>query len=310
MKSASKSKSLLLLPLAALCLTGCANDVSEVFGPSPFDTDDFIDNYFVGHDDLSSSVTSRETRTLTSSDIFAGLNDSGAYTGFSTARVKYPGMFVDSEGRSLYVNNGPSADYADWNAQDPSDEDYLGVSFGRTLCLGTTDEAFKHGVMSKLYDGQLHCLGAYSKARVQLTSEGYTTRFPKQLVSADYLVFCARWADNSVGLNSNDSVVSDITVSFFKENDGSIEALDVTMSAVPFERNNGGNSTTLFGLKFSDVLASLDLGGVIGMGLSFSNVVDPAYTSEQVVYTNERKDGVINSALMLYEVMLLNSTWR
>jgi len=202
MKSAFKSKPFLLLPLAALCLTGCANDVSEVFGSSPFDTDDFIDNYFVGYDDLGSSVTSRQAQALTSSDIFAGLNDSGSYTGFSTARVKYPGMFLDSQGHNLYVNrnnNDASTYFADWNAQDPSDEEYLGVSFGRTLCLGTTDEAFKHGVMSKLYDGQLHCLGAYSKARVQLTSDGYTTRFPKQLVSADYLVFCAggpitRWA--------------------------------------------------------------------------------------------------------------------
>jgi len=310
MKSSFKSKIVLLLPLAGLCLAGCANDVSEVFGSSPFDTDDFIDNYFVGRDDLGSSVSSRESKDLANSDIFSGLNDSGSYTGFSTARVKYPNMFLDSKGNNLYVSNTDSTYFADWNAQDPSDEEYLGVSFGRTLCLGKTDEVFKYGVMSKLYDGQLHCLGAYSKARVQLTSDGYTTRFPKTLVSADYLVLCGRWADNSIGLNSNDSVVSDITVSFFKENGSSVEALDVTMDAIPFERNNGGSSTTLFGLKFSDALSSYDLSGVIGMGLSYSNVQDPVYTSEQVVYSNERKDGVINSALMLYEVMLLNSTWR
>lgn len=240
--------------------------------------------------------------------MFAGLNDSVAWDGFTNARAKYPSMFVDKNGNKLSMNYENV--YSDWNAQNADDTNYIGVAFGRTLCLDRIDDSFKRGALSKLYDGQLHCNGAYSKARTQLTSDGYSAFFPKTMDTADYFVVSGRWADDSLGLNSSVNVKADIKVSFYKANGSVYDSKDITMAAIPFERNNGGSNTTLFGFKFSDALPDYSLSGVVGMGISFSNVVDTYFTADQVTYTNEEKDGIVHSAFMLYEVMLINSTWH
>jgi hypothetical protein len=129
--------------------------------------------------------------------------------------------------------------------------------------------------------------------------------------SADYLVLVGRWADNSLGIEDTDVTV-DIKVSFYKKNGASFDEYDVTMSQIPFEKNGGGSNTTLFGLKFSDALPSFDLSGIVGMGVSFTNVQGGGsdYVGGKVTFTKEEKEGVINSSFMLYETMLINSTWH
>jgi hypothetical protein len=144
-----------------------------------------------------------------------------------------------------------------------------------------------------------------------LTSDGYAGSFPKTMDTADYLVLVGRWADNSIVSDEVD-VNADIIVSFYKNNGTSYDVYNVTLTQIPFEKNGGGDRTTLFGFKFSDALPSFDLKGIVGMGVSYANVQNggPNYVSGKVTYTNEEKEGVINSSLMLYETMLVNSTWH
>jgi hypothetical protein len=312
MKSRFNRKVLIALPLAVLSLVSCKDDVSEVYGQHPYDTGSFIDNYFVGRDDFKDKRASVATLRFETVNAFVGLNESGVYTGFTPAKTKYPSLFVDKNGNALSTTNNIESEYNDWNAETlGGDSNYIGHSFGRTLCLAKTDGSFKNGVLSKLYDGQLHCNGCYSKARIQLTSDGYAGLFPKTMDTADYLVLVGRWADNSIVSDEAD-VNADIKVSFYKKNGASYDEYDVTMEQIPFEKNGGGDRTTLFGFKFSDALPSFDLSGIVGMGVSYSNVKNGGtdYTDGKVTFTNEEKEGVINSSLMLYETMLVNSTWH
>ena len=301
MKSRFNRKALIALPLVVLSLVSCKEDVSEVYGAHPYDTSSFIDNYFVGRDDFKDKRVGTTALSLDAANVFAGLNESGVYAGFTPAKTKYPGMFVDKNGNALATTGNDESLYNDWNAETlTSDEKFIGHAFGRTLCLAKTDSSFKNGVLSKLYDGQLHCNGCYSKARVQLTSDGYAGLFPKTMESADYLVLVGRWADNSLGIEDTDVTV-DIKVSFYKKNGASFDEYDVTMPQIPFEKNGGGSNTTLFGLKFSDALPSFDLSGIVGMGVSFTNVQGGGsdYVGGKVTFTKEEKEGAINSSFMV-----------
>jgi hypothetical protein len=307
MKSRFNKKILLVLPLMAMSLASCREDVSELYGPNPYDTESFVGNYFAGRDDFLGKRGVSQSVSLSSEAIFAGLNDSTPYDGFATPRAKYPSMFVDKNGNALSLSY--STQYAEWNAQNHDDTNYIGVSFGRTLCLARTDDAFKRGIMSKLYDGQIHCDGAYSKSRVQLPEDGYSALFPKTLVSADYFVMFGRWADDSIA--GSGDVTADIKLSFYKLNGGVYDSYDITMGGVPFKKNAGGSSTTMLGFKFKDALADYDLDGVAGIGVSYSNVVDEDYPSNAgVTYEATETPGVANSAFMLYETMLIGSSWN
>ena len=100
--------------------------------------------------------------------------------------------------RNLY--NSPNFDenyYTFFERNIQSKEVSQSTSFRKVsslsgLNLGETDEAFKQGILSKLYDGRIQCDGYYQRSRVQMNDKGYGTSFPKQLENAKYIALAIR----------------------------------------------------------------------------------------------------------------------
>lgn len=304
-------KTWLLLPFVALALGACQEDVSELGSPNAYDTADFLANYYVGRDDFADkTITNNASVSLDSTKIFAGLNETD-FHGFPSIKTMYPALY---DPKTLSVAS-------DWNSADDVDselEKAQSTSFGRHYCLvhwqadkTKQDDSFKRGVLSKLYNGQLHCDGYFSKARVQIDSDGYAAYFPKTMDSSEYFAVSARGGSNSTGGTSDRDVKMDVTVSFYKVDGNGYSKTDVSFSGIYFATDKGGSQTTLFGFKFADALPGFDPSGIVGMGISYSNVVDETYSpSDGVTTGHEKVEGKVNDALLLYEVMMINSSWH
>jgi hypothetical protein len=311
MKSLFNKKALWALPLIAVSLVSCKEDVSELYSANAYDTGDFVSNYYLGRHDFEGKVGDAKSLSLASNVFYAGLNedafkDKSSATVGQSIKAMYPSLFA-------YGGNTLSID-PDWTPDVIDDSDYFGHSFGRTYCLAKTDESFKNGVLSKLYNGQLHCNSWYSKARVQISDKGYDAFFPKTLDSAEYFVISARGGSDSNQFSFTHDIYCDLKVTFYKANGSAFDAFSITMPKVFFKCDGGGvgEATTFAGFKFSDAVgAQYDLSGVCGMGVSFGNLVD---TDDQYnaagITTDPSEKGKIHEALELYEVMLINSKWH
>ena len=204
----------------------------------------------------------------------------------------------------------------DWVPQyvDQSDEQFFSKnpSFGRYYSLGRVDSRFKNGYLSKLYNGQLYCDGYHSLAFVCIENNGFTQLFPKKIENADYFVMSFRGgSDYTGGRNSYGSEprlsAFDLYLDFYYENNGKYDYVTVKNEKVVTETDHGGEATTMFGFRFSEI--GVDAKNICGIGVHYSSFEDLYSSVSGKISSEMPKKNEYQFGLLMYEIMFPNASW-
>ena len=287
-----KRKSFLaLIATFAFVLTGCMNDVAELYEGHAYDTGDFAENYYsTWNDNLKNSVaTVAKTYDVTSINSFQidkdeDFNQLWEPDGYRSGTTEPYSFLIDT----------PHED--------------AGVGYGPSNNLISVDEAFARGFLSRLYDGRIQCDGYYAKSRVQIDGAGYGALFPKEMVNYRYFALSVRGADMSVNYNFFVNVNINLTFYVYNHDIALYVPYLFQMKNLPI-KTNYNSQVTIFGFYFAGVMgADVNLlKRASGMSITFS--LEGDYED----YTIDREDeteGKEHFALMLYEVLLPKSSWN
>ena len=186
-------------------------------------------------------------------------------------------------------------------------------SFGRYYSLGRVDEGFKRGYLSKLYNGQLYCDGYHSLAFVCIDNNGFTQLFPRTIEKADYFVMSFRGGSDFTGgrnrYGSEPRVSAfDLSVDFYYLQDGKYNYKTVKGEKVTTETDHGGEATTMYGFRFSEI--GLDASGICGIGVHYDNFEDLYSSASGKISSLMPKTTEYQFGLLLYEIMFPNASWR
>lgn len=293
-----KLAKLILLPLIALSLSSCGEAVRELYRSDEYITSDFNSNYYTSWNGVESIVpieeinhnvnpTIHDKRTAKIEGLRTWYNDDGAVVGDQ----------YDSKG-AIYS----------WLDDDPETKKTVPVGYGPNKCLSSIDKSFSYGYVSKLYDGRVRCDGFYAKSRVQLNKTGYATYFPKALSTYKYFAFALR---GGTTCERSFSVMPklDIKVSFYVHDPiaNTYKKHIFNMNDIEVQTNAGGN-TSLVSFYFDSVL-----GSTWQSELKDTTAMSFEYSVKSIQYddiTDDMNDKEKHHfAVMLYEVMLPESTW-
>lgn len=282
-----------LLLTFAFVLTGCMNDVAELYEGHAYDTGIFAENYYsTWNEVLKNSVAPvAKTYDVTNANSFQIEEDA------DFAQLWEPDGF----------QNGQSGDYYSYFADTPHEN--VGYGYGPSNNLIAIDSSFARGFLSRLYDGRIHCDGiTYAQTRVQIDGSGYGALFPKEMMSYRYFALSLRGADETDNLGTTFNVNINLTFYVYDYANSLYVPYLFQMKNFPIMTNSGGR-TTIIGFYFAGVMgADVNLiRRASGMSITFS--LEGDYED----YTIDREDateGKEHFALMLYEVLLPKSTWN
>lgn len=166
--------------------------------------------------------------------------------------------------------------------------------------LGSIDSSFKYGYLSKLYDGRLKCDGYFQLSRVQLNKTGYGTFFPKQLKDSGTFGIAVR-GGSTCEIPLRTKLNFDLHISFYVHISNSDKYNKVTYNLlnVPIITDDGGSTELISFFNAGEI------NGAVGMSISFE-LKEPTKTNLTDDMLDKEKEHV---ALMLYEVLLPESTW-
>lgn len=220
------------------------------------------------------------------------------------------------QGQLVNVDNYITS-FSDLFKLDASVYDKYAVAdeYGDEYKMNLVDDMFNYGYQSKLFDGQVQCLGYYQLARVQIDESGFSMRFSKEGGELDYFAMQFKaTTDNTATcykLNSDelaqkdadmfhDSIVN-LTISLYTKNDNNEIIKNDFNVEVDFLNNTTNYGSYYKFLAFS--IKDYNLSRLVG--LSFTYVVD-----DELINWNKTKGVDIDYSLMLYEVFLPYTSWH
>lgn len=275
MKKFKHKKYLLLLPVAAL--TSCGYSLDYIVEGNKYNSPIFAENYYCHWDNELKNAKQ--------------------------------GQNVDVED---YITSFSDLFKIDANVFD---EYAVADEYGQDYKMNAVDDMFNYGYQSKLFDGQVQCLGYYQLARVQIDGNGFSMRFSKEGNGLDYFAIQFKaTTDNTATcykLNSDELAERDsdmfhnsvvyLTVSLYTKNDNN-----------EIEKNNFNvevdfnNNTTNYGSHYKFLAFSIkeyNLSRLVG--ISFTYTVD-----DELINWNKTKGVDIDYSLMLYELFLPYTNWH
>lgn len=280
----------MLVPFLASC-----SKTSELYADYAYNSPDFMENYY------------RETNGIEDLEIESNPKEYSLIN-----KVNY-----HSESSLKHVRDYDNPNKLPWVDSLNYDNEY-----GRNYNLSKTNQSFSYGYLSKLYDGRVRCEGKYQLSRVQLDKHGYATFFPKQLVDYSYLGISLRGAtdfDNSGPVDSpyQGEVVIDLHVSFYIANPNSEKYKKVTFNfidaAIPCDNSGSTYLITLYLTNENAIDGEThrsyryDLFDATAMSMSYElKTFKAGYDVSDDA--DEEKDH--HFAVMLYEVLMPNSSWQ
>jgi hypothetical protein len=315
---------LVALPLVAMALTSCA-DTDELYRGDKYIGSDFINNHYNDWDSNLKAVTeAKGSYTVDASKRFEG---SGDKTNPSLSGKNGCKDLADKHSEAVTVNgvqlpwlyNGLDiANFGLANAGELADNSlYEQHQFTQNKKLSLIDSSFSYGILSKLYNGQIRCDAWNSYAYLELDETGYGAMFPKELTSSKYFGMVVRGGSNTPD-GTGRLTDFNITVNFYKHpyTTNVYEKYSFTFPLVRLETNISAEFTALVGFYWSDF--GFDPKGIVGMSMTYSvptdgdfvSATDPAAArAEYPTYSNMGETHDYYICLMLYEIMLPDSTW-
>lgn len=166
--------------------------------------------------------------------------------------------------------------------------------------LTSIDTSFAYGYLSKLYDGRISCGGLYQKSRVQLDKSGYATFFPKELKSASTFYMALRGGTTcEKPLRANLIVDYEVTFYIHITNSDTYDKVVYKLNDVETITDFGGD-TRLYSFSLTESIKD-----AVAMSITY-NLKDTSHPEITDDYKDEEKE---HFAIMLYEILLPNSTW-
>lgn len=301
-----KTKKILILPLVVL-LTSCGYDLKEVYAGDAYNNPIFEENYYdiydyhIDKDNPKNTITGTteikpEVFFTTYEELENSNLDRYVYRKEVNGQEKH-GFLYDADYK---VDKDLIADFSDPNL-DPSTK-----GFGPSYKLNRVDNIFSYGYLSKLFDGNMFCNSLFQLSRVQVSEKGFGVIFDKEMVTnAPYLAINFKAAVNEKNGLRIGSHYSDIVFNFsfysksgssFSETKFVFDLKDIPTNPLEYHTNDAYTLLTL-------PLADYNLSRVAGFSLSYEiksdDIIDAATNKDDYQY-----------ALMLYEILLPNSSWR
>lgn len=316
MKKLSISKFLLIVP--SLILTSCGYGLKEVYNGVPYNSSNFVDNYYrvwnknINYRNPNNKITEiKETRVLDKDKdfVFYKMSDDNSYKNFQKCEP-----------------NWLTYEYT-YDKVEP--EDTRKKAYGPAVKLGDIDSSFRYGVSSKLFDGQMFCNGDFQNSRTQVGSTnlgdfgGFGITFSKELSYAEYFMCnfkCSYVTD--LDQNISGTAKSDLTLKlgFYLKNDNGYTYIPVEYDLVNVPTNSGDDHFLppysgrldmyyCFGFKLhqEDDDGLLDLTRLAGLSFEYE-LKKITHNGAEV---NLHPDGLqVYHSIMLYEISLPHSTWH
>jgi hypothetical protein len=308
-----------LVVFSALTLSSCGLELNEVYYGNAYNSPIFEENYYRVWD---SRIDSNNPNNKIISETIIPLDETqdsvftSFYKGYERKQtdgdpfeeIKKPMARLDVNLNLLRadsnVNNYKYHKNIFGFSQDVLDELNNKKFYGDDYKMNNIDPDFKQGYLSKLYDGWMFCGGRYQLARVQIDESGFGTVFNKQsgsLVNSYFAINFKASNDYTDSENPVSAHFSDLLmkVSFYCRNDDKFDKVTYTypLYNVPcnFSDIKCYDTYTFFGFKInSNIIKNLQ-----GYSIEYDLIKDE--------YTEEK---ALDHSLMLYEVVLPNSTWR
>ena len=220
------------------------------------------------------------------------------------------------EGLNVDVENNITA-FSDLFKIDASVYDKYKTSddYGEDYKMNLVDDMFNYGYQSKLFDGQVQCLGYYQLARVQIDEGGFSMRFSKEGNNLDYFAMQFKaTTDNTAKcymVNSEEFATKDadmfhdstvnLAISLYTKNDDNNIVKNDFKTSIDFN-----NHTTNYGSHYKFLAFSLkDYNLSRLVGISFTYSVD-----DELINWNKQKGIDVDYSLMLYELFLPYTSWH
>ena len=285
-----------LLVAASFVLTGCMNDVAELYEGHAYDTGDYMQNFYsTWNDDLVNHVAPvAKTYNVTAANSFQ-INTQEDLE--NPAKLWVPDAYA----------NPTTEEFYSLVADTP--HEHKGYGYGPSNNLIDIDSSFARGFLSRLYDGRVHCDGiTYAQTRVQIDGSGYGAMFPKELLRYRYFALSLRGSDESENYNFDVNVNINVTFYVYDYDNALYVPYLFQMQNFPIMTNSGGR-TSLIGFYFAGVMgADINLlRRASGFSVTFS--LEGVY-DEYTIDSSDMTAGKSHFALMLYEVLLPKSTWN
>lgn len=284
-----KKIKLITLPLLALVLSGCSIATRELYKSGEYNSADFEKNYYTSWNNVN-NIKPIEVKHF---DVTPGISDPDVNE--PLVGLKYPDQYTS--------NN----ELLEWNTDTPVSDN--GRGYGPTKNLTSIDKSFAYGYLSKLYDGRVRCDGYYTRSRVQLNKTGYATFFPKALSTYKYFGMAVRGGtgakyDHSYNLDCKVNFHVSFYVRDMEKNTYTQFVFDLNNIKV---KTNAGGRTDFINFYYEDVLGenwNTMLNNATAMSITYELASSPY---DDLVDDMTSED--CHFCIMLYEVMLPESTW-
>lgn len=294
MRNSQISKCAILMPLLLL-LSSCGFDLKEVYDNDGYNSPIFKENYYTKYSDAIDP--NKENKIIDTKEVI--LNSNTVAHTYEQAKK----MNIDADMTKL--------DYS----TDFKDDKYVGVGYGPTKKMNTVDDIFKYGYVSKLFDGQMFCNGGYELVRVQVAESGFGVVFDKEIAQYDYFAmnFKVVLNDPLKEINLLGTHLSSIklNLSFYIRDGGTLtqiklvdELNDLYTNGMELNGNAPNGPYVFYALDLLKLKIDhgVDLTRCVGFSIDYQLIEDEVML--------ENPDHEFNYALMLYEVMWPNSSWK
>ena len=280
-----KSKKLLgLLPV--IFLSSCGFNSAYLVKGNQYNSPVFSENYYTHWDDELKNAQAGLSKDVDAISDFDDLYtiDQNMIEDLSTLKQKY--MFADDYAMDYKMNN--------------------------------IDESFNYGYQSKLFDGQVECLGYYQLARVQIYDSGFSMRFAKESSELSYFAMQFKaTTDNTVdcypidsdtiseaGSPSHDtnlfhSSTIKLNIGVYTKDGNDIKKN--TFSSIVVNENTNRGSAYIF---HAFDLKEYNLSRCVGLSVDYEILED------KLVSQNKEKGINLDYSLMLYEIFLPYTSWN
>lgn len=273
-------KTLCILPIFALA--ACGQSVNYLVEGNRYNSPVFSENFYRHWDDELKNVNDSHT-------INHDLENDEFITSFSEL-YKYD--------ENVLLSDYKSAD-----------------DYGADYKMNSVNEMFNYGYQSKLFDGQVQCLGYYQLARVQTDPSGFSMRFSKESDKLDYFAMQFKaTTDNTADcykVNSDEKAQSDgemfhdstvrLTVSLYTKNDKNEIIRNSFNGTIEFNNKATNNGSKYVFYAFS--LKDYNLDRLIGVSINYTY-------EDELVSWNKNKGIDVDYSLMIYEMFMPYTNWH
>ena len=281
-----------ILALPTLLLTGCGYGLKEIYPGNVYNSVDYNLNFYrVWDDEINYHQENNQVDNDEQEVYQLDKSTNSVFTNFNDPN--FLALQSDAEDYSY------SSDL-----YEPTDK----KSYGQTFMLSKSEQSFKYGYVSKLFNGQMFCNGSYELARVQIDEGGFGTKFKKEIKEYNYfaLNFKAsldyRRDGKSTNIPSHNSSIK-LLINFYCKTDNNSYRVPVSYQI----DNVQTNAPETFGYS-NYIFFGFDLTTIEKIDRCAGISIEYELISDEYISSNSEENW--KHCLLLYELFLPGSTWH